>query len=58
MNGKNLLGKRFGRLIVTQDVGRNKRREKLWLCKCDCGNTKVTITSRLIKRGNIKLWLL
>lgn len=41
---KNLVGKRFGRLVVVRELekrGRNKQR--LWECKCDCGKiTKVT----------------
>lgn len=46
-NGKNLIGSRFGRLLVIKEAGRSKRREKLWLCKCDCGNEKITPTSYL-----------
>ena len=29
-----LQGKRFGKLVVIQYLGRRK-----WLCQCDCGNT-------------------
>ena len=40
-----LTGKRFGRLIVIRQIGVDKRRrEKTWLCQCDCGNTKETKT--------------
>ena len=43
-----LTGKRFGRLIVIRQIGVDKRRrEKTWLCQCDCGNTKETKTSYL-----------
>ena len=45
----NLIGKRFGRLIVIQQAGREKFGEILWLCKCDCGNEKITSSSRLRK---------
>lgn len=45
--GKNLLNVRFGRLVVIKQVGLNKNRQKLWLCKCDCGNEKVFPTSYL-----------
>ena len=45
---RNLTGKRFGRLLVIKEVGRDiKTRQKLWLCKCDCGNEKITKTTYL-----------
>ena len=47
MKGKNLIGERFGRLIVIKEKGRNKRRQKVWLCKCDCGEIKEVPTSYL-----------
>lgn len=35
----NLVGQRFGRLLVLEDSGkRNKKRYIIWKCKCDCGN--------------------
>ena len=37
---KNRVGARFGRLLVIAVVDKEKR-EKTWLCKCDCGNTKI-----------------
>lgn len=36
-----LLGKVFGRLIVLEEVGRNKYGHFLWKCLCDCGTIKV-----------------
>jgi hypothetical protein len=40
---ENLIGKRFGRLTVIELISRNsKRREYIWKCQCDCGNTKTT----------------
>ena len=38
----NLVGMRFGKLTVIEDTEKkdSKYRGKLWLCKCDCGNTK------------------
>ena len=45
--GKNLIGETFGRLTVIKELGRNKSRQKLWLCKCECGNEKITPTSYL-----------
>jgi hypothetical protein len=40
--------KRFGRLLVVKFIGTNKNRGALWLCKCDCGNTKI------ISRGSLQ----
>lgn len=41
----NLVGNRYGRLIVTREYGRAKDKHILWLCKCDCG-------SEIIVQGN------
>lgn len=41
---KNIKGLRFGRLVVLEMVDSPKkdtRHGKWWLCKCDCGNTKI-----------------
>ncbi len=35
-------GRRFGRLVVIEPVGRSKEGYVLWKCKCDCGNEKIT----------------
>jgi hypothetical protein len=32
-----LEGKRFGKLLVINDVGVNKQGTYMWLCKRDCG---------------------
>lgn len=38
-NGNNLIGKRFGRLVVIEQVENNhSHRGKYWRCQCDCGN--------------------
>ena len=38
-----LVGKRFGKLVVVSQVGLDKWGQYLWDCKCDCGNdVKVT----------------
>lgn len=48
MVGKNLIGQKFGRLLVIRQIGIDtKTRQKKWLCECDCGNKKETITSYL-----------
>lgn len=38
---KDLTGQRFGRMAVVEFAGQDSRRRSLWLCRCDCGNTKV-----------------
>lgn len=37
---EDLTGQRFGRLVVVQ-FSHVKSKQTYWLCKCDCGNTKV-----------------
>lgn len=39
----NLIGQRFGNLTVLQRVENNARGNTQWLCKCDCGKTKVIL---------------
>lgn len=38
-----LVGKRFGRLVVLKRVGVNKHKKVTWECKCDCGKTIITM---------------
>ena len=45
----NLVGQRFGRLVVIEDSGEKRRREILWLCQCDCGKLHLTTSYRLKK---------
>ena len=47
---KSLLGKRFGKWTVISEVEKNKRRERCWLCRCDCGKEKV-VPSRNLRYG-------
>ncbi len=52
-NFKDLTGRRFGRLMVierTKDyVSPSGNHCSQWLCKCDCGNTTVVVTSSLTR---------
>ena len=48
-----LVGQKFGKLLVTSFEGTNNRRQALWNCQCDCGNTKIASGANL-KRGNVK----
>lgn len=36
-----MVGQKFGKLTVIEYAGTNKRKSRTWLCKCDCGNTKI-----------------
>jgi len=45
-----LTGKRFGKLIVIKKNGKDKFRQNMWLCKCDCGNY-VTVRAYSLKNN-------
>jgi len=47
-----ITGKRFGRLVATKIVGRDKAGHLRWECKCDCGN-KITALSTNLLTGDI-----
>ena len=49
----NLVGKKFGRWLVVEECGRNKYKNVLWKCVCDCGNEKIISTPNLT-RGKSK----
>lgn len=44
------VGKRYGKLVVLEYVGKNKDKRSLWKCKCDCGNIKIT-TGKSLRAG-------
>lgn len=46
-----LVGQRFGRLVVLEFAGHNKHGQRQWRCLCDCGTEKVVPTQSL-KSGN------
>lgn len=48
-----LLGKRFGRLTVVGRGESTKDKKAVWVCKCDCGNTKAVPASSL-KSGHTR----
>lgn len=48
-----LIGRRFGRLLVIAEAGRGPDRRRRWLCTCDCGNMTTTDTSKL-SSGNTR----
>ena len=43
----NLLGKKFNRLTVVARAENNKQGKTRWLCKCECGNTKIILGDSL-----------
>jgi len=44
---KDLKGKKFGRLLALEDVGRANR-QVLWECQCSCGNKTIVRSSSLL----------
>lgn len=48
-----LIGQRFGRLAVVEELDARKHRSVLWKCVCDCGN-EVIVYSSLLTSGNTK----
>jgi hypothetical protein len=48
-----LVGRRFGRLTVIKEAGRNQRGQVRWLCRCDCGNEKIVLADNL-RSGSTK----
>ena len=50
---QNIIGQKFGKLTVIADIGeRNSSRQIKWLCKCECGNNRIAISSYL-KNGKV-----
>lgn len=48
---RDLAGKRFGRLAAIEAAGKNRQKNYVWRCLCDCGHEVVVSSSNLI-RGN------
>lgn len=47
-SAKDLTGQKFGRLTAIKRVG-SRNGYALWECKCDCGNTKITTSTKLVQ---------
>jgi hypothetical protein len=45
-----LTGQRFGRLVALRIAGEGRRKQKNWLCRCDCGREKI-VAGRHLKDG-------
>lgn len=50
---KNLLGKKYGKLLVIEQLEERKNNKVVWKCKCDCGNTTNVVGTQLTN-GNTK----
>ena len=48
-NKLELQGKKFGRLTVIKEYGKDKNGKVLWECQCDCGNKTVSLGSNLVR---------
>lgn len=50
----NLIGRRFGRLVVCKEAGKTKNGIYKWLCKCDCGGSATIPVSSLLRSKGTK----
>ena len=48
-----LIGTRFGRLVVVAEDSKGTKQRSHWLCKCDCGKT-VVVRGSALTSGNTK----
>ena len=48
-----MIGQRFGRLIVFEEASTKKWGQVCWKCKCDCGN-KIVVAGRSLRNGNTR----
>ena len=44
---ENLIGQRFGKLLVNELLPSTDTGHRRWLCECDCGNTYIATTGNL-----------
>lgn len=45
---QSLIGKQFGHLTVVAEGKHSRRKERMWICKCDCGKTVSVRTASLL----------
>jgi DNA-binding XRE family transcriptional regulator len=48
--GRDLVGKSFGDLTVTDRIPRSGHQERYWMCACKCGKTRKVSSSSLIHK--------
>lgn len=46
-HNKNLLGKKYGKLTVIEQLEVNSKGHMEWLCKCECGGNRIVTTGKL-----------
>lgn len=49
-----MIGKRFGLLTVIESCGVDRRKEAMWICRCDCGSTTNAIRGSSLRSGHTK----
>lgn len=49
----NLVGQRFGRLVVIEETGKDNQGNLMYLCKCDCGN-EIAVRGYSLRNGDCK----
>ena len=52
-NKQNLIGQKFGKLIVIDSTDISKNKSPVWKCKCECGNITY-VTSNCLCKGDTK----
>ena len=48
-----LIGNRYGRLVVIEEAPRHQSGHARWLCKCDCGNTTKPVFGGDLRSGKV-----
>lgn len=49
-----LMGKKFGKLLVVQDTKKRKNTYSVWKCKCDCGKECEYSTKELLHQNKVE----
>lgn len=44
---ENLVGRKYGKLTVLELLDSNAQGQRRWLCRCDCGGTRIVTTGNL-----------
>ncbi|GGF87095.1 hypothetical protein [Paenibacillus aceti] len=47
-----LVGERFGRLVVLEDTHERFQNKVVWLCQCDCGSDPIKVPSTYLTTGD------
>jgi hypothetical protein len=52
-NTKNLIGMKFGRLLILENTNEHQHTHVIWLCKCECGKI-IKVPGNRLTGGNTK----